>query len=146
VLLLNLLIIGLVIWPSFRQQVKPELAKGLHKWYDEEAIIHAVLGITAELVGLYIVIVAGTNVLPPWLRFKHWKWWMRAELVLWAIVLLSGVGTYCGRRAKQWLTMWMVFSRASDSVPEKPGSNLRHFRCLSWILGIERTSPGVLHA
>jgi len=39
--------------------------------------------------------VAGTNVLPEWLRFKHWKWWMRAELVLWAIVLLSGVGTYC---------------------------------------------------
>jgi hypothetical protein len=37
----------------------------------------------------YIVIVAGTNV--P--RFNNWKWWMRAELVLWAIVLLSGVGT-----------------------------------------------------
>jgi hypothetical protein len=53
-----------------------------------------VLGITAELLGLYIVIVAGTNVLPRWLRFKQWKWWMRTELALWMIVLLSDVGTY----------------------------------------------------
>jgi fumarate reductase subunit D len=95
VLLLNLLMIGLVMWPSFQQQVKPALSKVLHKWYYEAAAIHAVLGITAELLGLYIALVAGTNVLPQRLRFKHWKWWMRTELVLWAIVLLSGVGTYC---------------------------------------------------
>ena len=94
VLLLNLLMIGLVMWPSFRQQVKPALSKALHKWYYEAATIHAVLGITAELLGLYIVIVAGTNVLPEWLRFKHWKWWMRTELGLWGAALLSGVGTY----------------------------------------------------
>jgi len=95
VLLLNLLMIGLVMWPSFQQQVKPALSKVLHKWYYEAAVIHAVLGITAELLGLYIVIVAGTNIVPTWLRFKQWKWWMRTEFVLWMIVLLSGVGTYC---------------------------------------------------
>ena len=95
VLLLNLLMIGLVMWPSFQQQVKPALSKVLHKRYYEVAAIHAVLGIAAELLGLYIVIMAGTNVLPQWLRFKHWKWWMRTELALWTIVLLSGVGTYC---------------------------------------------------
>jgi uncharacterized membrane protein YozB (DUF420 family) len=95
VLLLNLLMIGLVMWPSFQEGVKPALSKVLHRWYYAVAIIHAGLGITAELLGLYIVIVAGTNVLPPWLRFTHWKWWMRTELVLWAIVLISGVGTYC---------------------------------------------------
>jgi uncharacterized membrane protein YozB (DUF420 family) len=95
VLLLNLLMIGLVMWPSFRHQVEPALSKVLHKWYYEAATIHAVLGITAEVLGLYIVLVAGTNVLPQRLRFKHWKVWMRTELMLWAIVLLSGVGTYC---------------------------------------------------
>jgi len=95
VLLLNLLMIGLVMWPSFQQQVKPALSKVLHKWYYEAATIHALLGIAAELLGLYIVIVAGTNLLPRWLRFKRWKLWMRTELVLWAIVLVSGVGTYC---------------------------------------------------
>jgi len=95
VLLLNLLMIGLVMWPSFQQQVKPALSKVLHKWYYEAATIHALLGIAAELLGLYIVIVAGTNLLPRRLRFKRWKLWMRTELVLWAIVLVSGVGTYC---------------------------------------------------
>ena len=95
VLLLNSLMIGLVMWPSFQHQVKPAMSKILHKWYYEAAAIHAVVGITAELLGVYIVIVAGTNVLPQWLRFKHWKLWMRSELVLWAIVLLSGMGTYC---------------------------------------------------
>ena len=95
VLLLNLLMIGLVMWPSFQQQVKPALSKVFHKWYYEAATIHALLGIAAELLGLYIVIVAGTNLLPRRLRFKRWKLWMRTELVLWAIVLDSGVGTYC---------------------------------------------------
>jgi uncharacterized membrane protein YozB (DUF420 family) len=95
VLLLNLVMIGLVMWPSFQQQVKPALSKVLHKWYYEAAAIHAVLGIAAELLGLYIVTVAGTNVLPQWLRFNNWKLWMRTELALWAIVLVSGVGTYC---------------------------------------------------
>ena len=95
VLLLNLLMIGLVMWPSFQQQVKPALSKVLHKWYYEAAAIHALLGIAAELLGLYIVIVAGTNLVPQRLRFKRWKLWMRTELVLWAIVLVSGVGTYC---------------------------------------------------
>jgi uncharacterized membrane protein YozB (DUF420 family) len=95
VLLLNLLMIGLVMGPSFQQQVRPALSKVLHKWHYEVAAIHGVLGIVAEVLGLYIVIVAGTDVLPQWLRFTNWKWWMRTELVLWAIVLLGGVGTYC---------------------------------------------------
>lgn len=95
VLLLNLVMIGTVMWPSLHQQVKPALSKVFHKWYYEVAAAHAVLGIAAELLGLYIVVVAGTNVLPEWMRFKHWKLWMRAELALWGVVLVGGVGTYC---------------------------------------------------
>ncbi len=59
VLLLNLLMIGLVMWPSFQQQVKPALSKVLHKWYYEAATIHALLGMAAELLGLYIVYRGG---------------------------------------------------------------------------------------
>lgn len=95
VLLLNLLMIGMVMWPSFQQQVLPASARAFHKWYYKVAMIHAGLGITAELLGLYIVMVAGTKVLPEQLRIAHWKWWMRAELALWMIVLLSGIGIYC---------------------------------------------------
>jgi uncharacterized membrane protein YozB (DUF420 family) len=94
VLLLNLGMIGLVMWPSFQRQVRPALPEGLHRWYFAAATIHALLGGTAELLGLYIVVVAGTRVLPQWLRFKDWKRWMRAELMLWSIVVLTGVGTY----------------------------------------------------
>jgi uncharacterized membrane protein YozB (DUF420 family) len=94
VLLLNLLMIGLVMWPSFQQQVRPGLPKALHKSYYAAATIHAFIGILAELLGLYIVIVAGTSALPQWLRFTNWKRWMRTELMLWSIVVLTGVVTY----------------------------------------------------
>ena len=94
VLLLNLGMIGLVMWPSFQKQVKPALPGHLHKWYFAAATTHAVLGATAEILGLYIAAVAGTKVLPQFLRFKNWKRWMRTELMLWSIVVLTGVGTY----------------------------------------------------
>jgi uncharacterized membrane protein YozB (DUF420 family) len=95
VLFLNLGMIGLVMWPSFHQHVTPALPRGVHKWYYAAATVHAILGSMAELLGLYIVIVAGTRVLPQSLRFKNWKRWMRAELMLWSVVVLTGVGTYC---------------------------------------------------
>jgi uncharacterized membrane protein YozB (DUF420 family) len=94
VLLLNLLMIGLVMWPTFHQQVAPRLSRALHGWYYAAAVIHAVLGIAAELLGLYVVTVAGTEFLPRWLCFTKWKRWMRAELALWFIVLFTGAGTY----------------------------------------------------
>jgi hypothetical protein len=85
VLLLNLGMIGLVMWPSFQQQVRPALPKGFHRWYYAAATIHALLGVTAELLGLYIVIIASTRVLPRSLRFKDWKRRMRVGLMLWSI-------------------------------------------------------------
>lgn len=94
VLLLNLLMIGLVMGPSFRQHVKPTIRRVLHKSYYAAPMVHAALGISAELLGLYIVLVAGTNVLPTWLRFKNWKRWMQTEFVLWLLVVVSGIGTY----------------------------------------------------
>src|SRR6266550_2122625 len=94
VLLLNLLMIGLVMWPSFRRQGNPTFPRVLHRSYYAAPMVHAALGMMAELLGLYIVVVASTNVLPAWLRFRNWKRWMRTEFVLWLIVVISGVGTY----------------------------------------------------
>jgi uncharacterized membrane protein YozB (DUF420 family) len=94
VLLLNLLMIGLVMWPSLWRQVNPRLPKLLHKAYYAAPLIHAALGIAAELLGLYIVLVMGTDVLPAWLRFRNWKRWMRTEFVLWFVVVVGGLGTY----------------------------------------------------
>ncbi len=73
VLLLNLLMIGLVMWPSFRRQGNPTFPRVLHRSYYAAPMVHAALGMMAELLGLYIVVVASTNVLPAWLRFRNWK-------------------------------------------------------------------------
>jgi uncharacterized membrane protein YozB (DUF420 family) len=55
---------------------------------------HALLGAAAETLGLYIVLVAGTTIVPRRLRFTNWKRWMRIELGLWWVVVLTGIWTY----------------------------------------------------
>jgi len=94
VLLLNLVPIVVVMWPSLDQLVLPRLASHLHRRYYAVAVVHGVLGVSVELLGVYILLVAGTNVLPEAWRFKRWKLWMRVELVLWTAALLDGIGTY----------------------------------------------------
>jgi hypothetical protein len=94
VLALNLAMIALVMWPSFRVQVAPRLARHLTAPYYAVAAAHGALGAVTELFGLYIALMAGTRILPPRLRLRNWKFWMRAELALWWVVILSGAGTY----------------------------------------------------
>ena len=94
VLLINAIAIGLVMWPSFHHTVLP---CAHHRWYLAYymwPIAHGALGAFAELFGIYIALVAGTNLLPAKLKFHRWKFWMRFELALWWLVLLSGIGTY----------------------------------------------------
>ena len=94
VLLMNLVMIALVMWPSFQQQVAPALARHLTRHYYFVAATHGALGIAAEVLGLYILLAAGTEVLPRRLRFRHWKAWMRSELALWWIVVITGIWVY----------------------------------------------------
>ena len=94
VLLLNLPMIALVMWPSFHARVLPRLATHYTKRNYAIATAHGALGALAELLGLYILLVAGTNLLPVTWRIQRWKLWMRIELVLWWVVLLLGFGTY----------------------------------------------------
>jgi len=94
VMLLNLAMIAMVMWPAFQGQVAPAIPKHLGESYYAVAIGHASLGIMAELAGLYIVLVAGTKIIPRRLRFQRWKLWMRVELVLWWVVVITGIGTY----------------------------------------------------
>jgi uncharacterized membrane protein YozB (DUF420 family) len=94
VLALNLVMIGTIMWPSFREQVEPAIPRHLHRWYFAAALTHAGLGIAAQVLGLYIAAVAGTKLVPERLRFKNWKIWMRCELFLWLLALLTGMATY----------------------------------------------------
>jgi uncharacterized membrane protein YozB (DUF420 family) len=94
VLLLNLVMIALVMWPSFHELVLPKIPARLVRRYYAAATLHGALGAVTELFGLYILLVAGTDVVPERWRFRRWKLWMRVELAVWWMVLLSGIGTY----------------------------------------------------
>jgi uncharacterized membrane protein YozB (DUF420 family) len=94
VLVLNLVPIAVVMLPSFGRLVLPRLSSHLYKRYYAVAAVHGVLGSAAELLGIYVLLVAGTNLLPGAWRFRRWKLWMRLEFVLWMAVLLGGIGTY----------------------------------------------------
>lgn len=95
VVLLNLVMIAVVMWPSFQTQVAPGLARHWDRRYYATAAAHGALGVTAELLGLYILLAAGTNILPRRVRFTRWKMWMRIELVLWWTVVVTGIAVYC---------------------------------------------------
>lgn len=94
IVLLNLAVIVLVMIPSFRAHVSPQIPLKLGKPYYALATAHAVLGTIAEIAGLYILLAAGTSVLPETFRIINYKLWMRTVLVLWWVVLLSGLATY----------------------------------------------------
>ena len=94
IVLVNLLLIVVAMLPSFRVYVAPRIPLKLGKAYYAVAAAHAALGILAEVGGLYILLAVGTNLLPPRLRFRNYKLWMRTVLVLWWAVLLLGWATY----------------------------------------------------
>ena len=94
VAVLNLVVVILAMVPTFREQVSPKIPQRLNRSYYALASAHGALGGIAEVAALYIVIAAGTKVLPEGLRLKRYKPWMRSVLVSWWVVLLLGVATY----------------------------------------------------
>jgi hypothetical protein len=94
IVLVNLVLIVLTMLPSFRVHVAPRIPLKLGKAYYALATAHTALGTLAEGGGLYILLAVGTSLLPPRLRIRNYKLWMRTVLVLWWVVLLLGVTTY----------------------------------------------------
>jgi uncharacterized membrane protein YozB (DUF420 family) len=94
IVLLNLAVIVVMMIPSFRVHVLPRVPAKLGKAYYALATTHGVFGTVTELAGLYIVLSAGTKVLPERLRITKYKAWMRSVLLLWWVVLLLGMATY----------------------------------------------------
>lgn len=68
IVLLNLAVIVLIMIPSFRTQVSPRIPLRLGKAYYAVATVHGALGSVVECVGLYILLAAGTDILPE--RFR----------------------------------------------------------------------------
>lgn len=94
IVIFNLGLIGLMMVPSFTRQIAPQIPSGLGKFYYWIAAAHATLGSIAEVSGLYILLAAGTKLLPERLRLRRYKLWMRIVLALWWVVLALGGLTY----------------------------------------------------
>ena len=94
IVLLNLAVVVVMMIPSFRVHVLPRVPAKLGKAYYALATTHGAFGTITELAGLYILLSAGTSVLPEKLRITKYKVWMRTVLVLWWVVLLLGMATY----------------------------------------------------
>ncbi len=94
IVLLNLALIVLTMIPSFRAHVSPKIPLKLGKAYYALVTAHAALGTITEIAGLYILLAAGTSVLPEKFRITKYKLWMRTVLMLWWAVLLLGLATY----------------------------------------------------
>ncbi|HKV44494.1 MAG TPA: cupredoxin domain-containing protein [bacterium] len=94
VLLLNLVAIGGIMLPSLHRRVLPHFVSAWHDTYYAVAVIHAGFGALVELLGLYVVLVAATNIMPRSLRFRNYRLWMRTTLALWWVLVLLGVGVY----------------------------------------------------
>jgi uncharacterized membrane protein YozB (DUF420 family) len=94
VVLVNFVIILAVMIPSFHSRVAPKIPLRLGRPYYALATAHAAAGTVAECAGLYIILAAGTNVLPKKLRITRYKLWMRCELAVWWATLLLGFATY----------------------------------------------------
>jgi uncharacterized membrane protein YozB (DUF420 family) len=94
VVALNLIVIARLMAPSFRTQIAPKIPARLSRSFYAVATAHAMVGCIAELLGLYIVLAAGTKILPESLSFVRYKLWMRTALVIWWLALLLGLTTY----------------------------------------------------
>jgi uncharacterized membrane protein YozB (DUF420 family) len=94
IVLLNLVVITLPMICSFRVHVAPGIPARLDRAYYGFGVAHATLGSVTEAAALYILLGAGTHVLPERFRITKYKIWMRSVLVLWWITLLLGFATY----------------------------------------------------
>ena len=83
------------IWmlPAYHNNYGPVIFK-LGNRVNVAAAAHVLSGTVALLLGLYVVLVAGTSVVPKALRFGDYKAWMRTLITVWWLALLLGVLTY----------------------------------------------------
>lgn len=94
IVLANLGLIALTMVPPFRERLVPAIPARLGRPYVLIAVVHGALGALTEILGLYVLLVAGTRLVPEALRFSRYRPWMRAVLVSWWVVLLLGLATY----------------------------------------------------
>ncbi|MCI4342532.1 MAG: hypothetical protein L3J92_00230 [Thermoplasmata archaeon] len=94
IIFVNIPIVLYGMVPAYLTYVLPYLAADFGQPTVFVPTIMLVCGAAAEALGIYIILVAGTNWIPERLRFRRYKLWMRTELVLWWGVVIAGLTTY----------------------------------------------------
>jgi plastocyanin/uncharacterized membrane protein YozB (DUF420 family) len=123
VVLLNFIPIFIFMAPVFHRGVQPALPAGLSDSFFLFPTVHATLATVAELLGLYIILRAGTNLLPQALRFTNYKKWMRAELALWWLVIAFGLGTYWNWYVKESRAAPQETVKTESAATERAGAS-----------------------
>ena len=94
VVLGNVPIVAAWMLPPYLGTVWPGIPEHLAEPFYLFPTLMLIAGAAVESLGVYVILVAGTNLLPERLRFRRYKLWMRTLLGLWWLVLVLGISTY----------------------------------------------------
>ena len=94
IVLANLPLVAAWMLPAFLADVLPGLPGEIAEPFYLFPTLMLVAGAAVESLGVYVILVAGTNLVPERFRFRRYKLWMRTVLALWWAVFLSGLATY----------------------------------------------------
>jgi len=94
IVLVNIPVVLLWMVPLYIMFVLPGVPGELSKPFYLVPTLMLFAGGAAEALGIYIILVAATNLVPEQFRFRDYKLWMRTELALWWSVVLLGLLTY----------------------------------------------------
>ena len=91
-----LAVVMTILWmiPAFHAIHADALGRGVVNRVTIAVAAHIVVGTSALLVGAWVVLVAGTPLVPPRLRFSNYKLWMRTLLTLWWLAIILGLAVY----------------------------------------------------
>jgi hypothetical protein len=94
IVLANLPLVAVWMLPAYLADVLPGLPGEIAEPFYLFPTLMLAAGAAVEALGVYVILVAGTNLVPERFRFRQYKQWMRAVLALWWAVFLSGLATY----------------------------------------------------
>ena len=94
VILVNIPIVLIWMVPQYTKYVLPGIPGEIGEPYYYAPTLMLVVGLLAELLGIFIILVAATDWVPERYRFRRYKLWMRTELALWWGVVFAGLATY----------------------------------------------------
>lgn len=94
IVLVNLPLVLYWMVPQYVEYVLPGIPGEIFEPYYLLPTLGLVVGALAEGLGVYIILVAATHLLPERWRFRRYKRWMRTELALWWLVVVLGLSIY----------------------------------------------------